>query len=186
MQALIIITLWVWAIVLLFGLILIIFLLGRRSVKDDSTKALIFINNNGHISRPKRGYLVETVREGSLFKYGHKQVIVPSQYKETYISGRRAIFISQAGQLTASPFDTDVSLTDSEKETLIYKLLEANIGGNAIKAIHGKPLQLNVVIVAIVALVIGIVITYGFIQFQTNQQARINTEQQSDIHIEEK
>lgn len=163
---------WEFAIVFLAAIIFFAFLYGRSTIKDNPKKAYIFLATGRHISLPIKGDMIgKPTKAGTRYKYANNEIIfVPTNYGEKYIKCRRAIFISRYGQLIASPFDDDVSLSEDEKNDLIYDICESHIGSDVMRFIKGKG-AVSIIIVAIIAFVIGAAIVIGFTQFQkVNQQ----------------
>lgn len=174
MQILIIVTLWIWALVLVFGLLLSVYLLGRKSVKDDLTKCYVFITVGNRMNKPIKGYLQQSIAEGRQYKYGNSIVFYPSNYPYIFYNGGLKITLSTMGQLIADkPTKQQKELVSTEKSTLMYKAFEANIGNGVVEAIKGKKTPMNIIIIAGIALLVGVVVTFGYMQFQSNQKARI-------------
>lgn len=185
MNTLIWVIIWFWLLLLIAGIILTVFLLGQRSVKDKPNEAAVFVKTGIHISKPFKAKLFSSGNTGLGFFYGEKKIVFePAKYKEHYYHNRRAIFVNHAGQLVASPFTDDVTLSDPEKEDLIYELCSGKIGADGHRAMRGKGMP-NSIIIAVVAFVIGIAVVLGFNAFQ-EQMAKRQTnvpQQQAPIQI---
>ena len=170
MQTVLLILLWVLGFILLFGLLLVVFLFGRMSLSDKLNKGWIFLNNSGRMATPKRAIKIDSVKRGALYSYGKSFIILPTKYKKIFWKGRVLIFANRENQLIASPFDKDILPTISEREALIYDVLESNVGSSAIKAIKSKKNMAINVIIAGVAFALGAILTYGFVSFQDAQK----------------
>ncbi len=156
------ILLWAFVVVFIIALIIITFVLGRHSIKDNPTKAYIFRKTGRHISKPIKGEMIgKPVSRGSKFKYGKHIVLVPISYADNYFCQRRMIFINRAGQVIASPFTDDTKLADKENEELIYEVIEGHIGSDAIKALKGKNVVPSLLII-IIAFAMGILALTAF------------------------
>lgn len=160
-----------FGLVLSFGIFLLVFLWGRKSVRNNPNKGLVFVKTGLQLLPPFKAIRDESCNKGSLFLYGNKQkVIVPVTYHETFFRGRRVIFVNRKHQLISSPFDDDVRIDESEKETLIYKLLESKIGSQSIEALQGK--SYNVIVIAIVAFIIGAALAFVAFRYQDFAQSK--------------
>lgn len=174
MQTLIIITLWIWALALVFGLFLGVYLLGRKSAKDDLNKCWVFITNSDRTNKPIKGWLQQSTKQGRQYKYGNNTVMYPNKYKRIFYNNGLEIRLSRLGQVIANqPIVNEPELTDSEKSKLIYKIIEANIGTGVVEAVKSKKTPVNAIIIAVIALAIGAVVMFGYNQFQANQKARL-------------
>lgn len=177
------IIIWAFVVVFSIALFLLIFLIGRWTVKDNPTKAFIFIKTGNHISSPIKAKLMgKPSKLGSRWKYGKygKNVIfLPASYKDYYHKNRRAIYINRIGQLIASPFDDDQPLTDDEKNELIYELVTSHIGADGMRALKGKG-NLSILFVIIIVVVIMAVGIFGYNYYTKNmaQQQQPATQQQ--------
>lgn len=182
-QTLFIIVLCIFTAVFLAGILLIVYLFGRRSVKDNPNLASIFLKTGLHIGKPIKGKLSDKTAKG--FKYSYKLnraekiVLVPASYKEHYYCNRRSIYINRLGQLVASPFFDDVSLDETEKEDLIYELITSHIGRDGMKALKGKQSPASIVVIAIIAFVIGVVAVFGYQYMQSAMQPKPQQTQQN-------
>lgn len=161
---------------LLSGVVVVFYLIGKRSVRNDPNKALILIKNGLNIKQAK-GKLHETAKKGLVYSYDKdKFVIVPKQYHEVFVNCKRLLFIGQIGQLIASPFDNDVPITDEEATNLIYEMCSTHIGADGMRALKGKSTA-NIIIIAIIAFAIGMVVVLVFNQMQSSRQT-VTTQQQ--------
>ena len=142
----------------------IILLIGRKSINDNPNKAIILIKTGLHTGIAK-GILKDTTKRGVNYKYNNKVIFVPSSYQELFCANKRILFVSGMGQLIASPFGKDVELADTEKEDLIYELIESHIGADGMRALRGKQ-SMSIIMVALIAFAIGAIGVYGVIQFQ--------------------
>jgi len=182
LQTMIIILLWFFAIVFLAGLLLIIYLLGRHSIKDNPNQALVFVKTGSSVGKPYKALLYETSKKGCCyrFKYNNRFIFVPTEYEEIYYCNKRMVFISKQGQIVASPFTTDVQLKDEASENLIYELCASHVGADGMRALKGKNTT-SVILVAVIALIIGIIGTFGFIQLQAVMAKQQAIQQQPKI-----
>ncbi len=173
---------WTFAAVLFIGLVFIIFLIGKKSVKDNSLKGAVFIKTGLHISSPVKAERSTTTGKGSGFMYGKgKIVIVPKSYGEHYFCNRIMIIINQAGQLIASPFNEDKELSPDEKNDLIYEICASHVGSDGMRALKGKS-QANILIIAIIAFIVGVSSVIGFNAFQ-EQMLKRQVPQEQEIQI---
>lgn len=175
LHTLALIILWSLSIILFLGTCITIFIIGRRSIKDNPNEALIFVKTGLHISKPIKAKKTDTSKIGSIFSYGKKIVLIPSSYGEHYHKNKRLIFISREGQLVASPFDTNITLLEDEKENLIYELVSGHIGADAMKALKGSK-TINVIIIAVVAFAFGIIAVFSYNYIQSYYASNIPTE----------
>lgn len=172
MYILLLILLWGIGSILFIAFLLLIFLFGRHTVKDNPTKALIFLKTGKHINSPMVGKLAgKPTKSGSRYTYGKNTIFVPAGYGDNYYKNKRMIFINRLGQLIASPFDGDISLSDDEKNELIYDLVSSKIGSDSIKALQGFG-KMNIIIIAVVAFVLGIIAVFGYNYMQTTMVAK--------------
>lgn len=178
-NTIIIFILVLWGFILLAALMLILFLLGKHTVKNNPNKAMILILNGNNVDDIFQGKLHTKTKKGYSYKYNNgKSILVPKEYKEVYCKNKRLLFLNHMGQLIASPFDRDIELSPDEKDGLITDLLESHIGSDSIRALRGKG-ALGTVLVAIIAFILGAVIVFGFTQFQkVSQQKQVTTQQQ--------
>ena len=70
---------------------------------------------------------------------------MPKKYEENYYNNKRLIFLSKIGQLVSSPFQNDIDLAPSEREDLIYELIESHIGSDGMRALKGKS-SINIIL----------------------------------------
>jgi len=161
-----------------------IYFLGKHSAKDNPQKGVVFIKTGNHISGIK-AKLIRKTSKGSSYLYGkNSAVIVPKKYHDIYFKNMRMIFVKHINQLISSPFDDDEPLIDSEKADLIYDVVSSQIGYDAVKAVKGKS-QFNIILVAIIAFIIGVVVVIGFNSFQdTMRQKQVTQPTQSSINTE--
>lgn len=172
LQTLVWIIIWLFILVLVAGIVLVTFLFGRISVKDKPNEAAIFIKTGLHIQKPIVGKSSNTSRNGSSFMYSkNKVVFIPTTYKENYYHNRRMVFINHKGQLIASPIVDDVTLSETEKEDLIYEMCASHIGADGMRALKGKSTA-SIIIVAFAAFVIGIAVVISYNAFQEQAAKR--------------
>ena len=178
LQTLAIIIIWLILLILVIGVILVVFLLGRSSIKDKPDEAAIFVKNGLHIHKPIKGQLSDTTNKGCSFLYKKDKIVfVPATYKENYFRNRRMIFVNHKGQLIASPIIDDVTLSDTEKEDLIYEMCSSHVGADGMRALKGKSTA-SILIIASAAFIIGIAAVLGFNAFQEQMAKRqINAQQ---------
>lgn len=178
-EQLLILILCAFLIVLFFGTLLTVYLLGKRSIKDNPKNGRIFVKTGSSVNNPKKAKFVEACVSGSLYRYGNKFVMIPATYSEIFYNNCRMIFVEHIGQLIASPFDKDVSLSNTESESLIYELCASHIGADGMRALKGNKTT-NLILIAIIAFGLGAILAYGITQYMTV------TAQQQAITIEEK
>ena len=172
LQSLVLIFLWSFIVLLLLATFLIIFLLGRHSIRDNPNKALVYVKTGKHISKPLNGKIDgKPTNKGSKYTYGKNIVFVPARYGDYFHRSKRMLFVSHLGQLVASPFSDDIELSGDEKNELIYGLVESHIGADAMRAIKGKS-TINILIVAIIAFAIGAIIVFGVTQYQAQSDLK--------------
>lgn len=165
-------------VLLVIGLFIIVYALGRMSIKDNSQQAFIFCKTGLHIGKPIKAKLDATTNKGSSFVYNNSVLFVPKDYSEVYYKQRRMLFVNRKGQLIASPFGKDLPINEAEKETLIYELVASHIGADGMRALRSKQ-SLSLIIVAAAAFIIGIVGTFAVVKFQeTRQQQQVQQVQQ--------
>lgn len=164
-------------LVLLSSLMITIYFLGKRSVKNDPNKALILVKNGLNVY-PIKGNQTEITKKGVCYRYKKdKFVFMPKQYSEVFLNCRRLIFLSRIGQLIASPFANDIPLTEEENSNLIYEMCSTHIGADAMKALKGKG-NAGIILIAIIAFVIGMSIVVIFNQVSASRQ-QLQQSQQS-------
>lgn len=178
---LLLIILWILVAILCITVLVLTFFYGRYTVKDNPDKAYIFRKTGRHVSKPFRAKRMgKPSRLGTKYKYGNSFVTVPNTYADVYINQRRMIFVNNIGQIIASPFDTDIELSDKEKEDLLYEMVESHIGSDAMKAIKGKN-TMPIIVIIIIAFIIGILAVYGYNYIQdamVQRQAQSQQQQQ--------
>ena len=80
-KTLLLIILWLFIGILFIAILLLTFLYGRLTVKDNPKKALIFLKTGKHISKPIKGYIVgKSSQRGTRFNYLDKTIFVPHKY----------------------------------------------------------------------------------------------------------
>lgn len=163
MHTLIMMILWGFTFLLLAGLFLTVFIIGRRSVRDNITKAIIFKRVGNRIRKLKGDLMEKPSSSGCRYKYGNDTIFVPKKYSEDFFECRRIIFINNLGQLVASPFGDDKPLSKTERSDLIYELFENKIGFDVIKAIKGNA-KVGLLLVAIIAFVVGALAVSAYTQ----------------------
>lgn len=186
----------IWIIIILFsiailtGLTRLVYQKGKDSTQENPEKGIIFTLNGRHLEKPQKAKLIRRSSKATHYSYNNKNsVLVPNVYQEIYYRDRRLIFMANKGRLISNDFSNEITLSDTEKETLIKEILKADIGGGAIRAIQSThPIALNIVMV-IIALAIGAIGTYGFIQVQKqmalNNQPQTQQSQQSQPKIQQ-
>lgn len=155
---------FLWSFVGLFivASFILTYFYGRSTVKDNPSRAMIFIKTGKHISKPIRGFLTgKSSQKGCRYNYKDSTIFIPASYGDYFYNNKRMLFINHIGQLVASPFGDDIPLSDTEKEELIYEFVSSHIGADAVKALKGKQ-TVPIIIVAIVAFIIGIVAVFGY------------------------
>lgn len=159
---------------LLFALGLLIYQLGKKSTIENPDNAVVFNVNGQHLEKPIRATVHIRTAKTIVYKYGKRFIAVPRIFKTIYYQGKRLIFANNY-KLISINLDNDKSLEDSEKETLLQEMLKADIGGGAIRAIQSTKFALNIITI-IVAFIVGIVVTFGFIKIQ--EQIKVQQQQQ--------
>lgn len=180
LHTLLLIILWFIIAVLFIAIIVLTFIWGRSTIKDDSSKALVLVKTGSHISQVIKAKVSERSNKGHSFMYKNKVVFVPATYEEIYIRNKRMIFINRAGQLIASPFSNDISLSTDERDSLIYELVSSHIGADAVRNMKGKT-STNIIVIAIVAFIVGALVVYGFNYYQDTVSQRQTKTQQPTI-----
>ena len=187
LRTLLLIVLGLFIGLLFIAIIVLTFLYGRLTVKDNPTKALIFLKTGRHIGKPIKGNMVgKPSQTGTRFNYLDKTIFVPHKYGDYFHLNRRMVFVNHVGQLVPMPFSDDMSLSDDEKGELIYDLCASHIGADSIKALKGKQ-TMSVLIIGIIAFVLGILAMFGYNYMQnvmTQQQAQSSQQQQEKPPIE--
>lgn len=169
------ICLWSIVALLIIAVLVYVYFLGRFSIKDDNTKAIIFVKTGRHISKPIKARLFgKPINKGSCYVYDSGKIFVPSRYGENYYKGKRILFLSRLGQLIASPFDNDPELSIDEKDELIYEFVSSHIGADAMRALKGKSMG-GIMMIAVVAFIIGIIVVVGWNYITTTMNAPTDT-----------
>lgn len=173
-----IICLSVYGLALLIGIFVAVYFLGKQSIKNNPNEAFVFLKTGDSVKKPFKAKLSITSKGGQLFFYYNKKKIVfsPEQYKEIFYCNKRMIFINGQGQIIASPFENDIELSSNEKNDLIYELVSSHIGADGMRALKGNP-SASIIIVAIVALAIGAILSFGVIKFIDVQKQNNTIEQ---------
>jgi len=190
LHTLLIIILWFFAIVLFAGTMLVVFLIGRGTVKNNPKKAYIFIKNGLNVEPPIKGSLSgKPTKKGHKYIYNGGFVMVPSKYKQVFYKNRRMLFIDKLGQLIALPFDNDTVLDNIQSEELILELIGSHIGSDAIRALRGKQTT-SIIIVALIAFALGAIIVFGATQYMKTRtpvkQTTTTQQQNKPVPIEVK
>lgn len=177
----ILVLLWIFLAVLVVAVLVLTYLLGRWSIKDDFTKAVVFIKTGRSISKPIKAILSgKPTKAGASYAYNHNRIFVPSSYAEHYHRNKRILFLNRVGQLIASPFADDKALSSGEKNELIYELVSSKIGADAMKALKGKSMT-SVMIIAVCAFIIGIIAVLGWNYINGSMALPSPTTQESSI-----
>jgi len=158
---------WILVAVFFIATLILAFVYGKSTIKDKPRQALVFVKTGLHINKPYKAKLKVSSKRGVIYKFEHhkKIVFIPADYGEYYYCNKRMIFLNRLGQLIASPFNKDKSLADTEKEDLIYELVESHVGADGMRALKGTKAG-NVILIAVVAFIVGAVAVYGFTTFQ--------------------
>lgn len=141
--------------------VFLIYMFGRKSARNNPTKATI-IQLVGHEALAYRGVQYgEPTKNGTIFQYGKGKFITwPKSYKNIYHKSKLMIFVNHRNQLVASPFDKDVELSSDEKNDLIYELVAGHIGADGMRALRGHSGG-NMILIGIVCLIVGALLSYG-------------------------
>ena len=186
LRTLLLIILWLFIGILFIAILLLTFLYGRLTVKDNPKKALIFLKTGKHVSKPIKGHMVgKSNQVGIRFNYLDKTVFVPHKYGDYFHCNRRMIFVNHVGQLVPMPFSDDKELSNDEKEELIYELCASHIGADSIKALKGKQ-TMSILIIGVIAFVLGILAMFGYNYMQdvmAQQQPQQQTQEKPSIEI---
>lgn len=167
----------VWSLlgILLIASLILAFVYGKHTIRDNPEKGIVFVKTGSHISKPIAATLTEMTSKGNSYKYNKSVVMLPTTYGEYYHRQKRLIFVSHNGQLIASPFGKDVLLSKSESESLIYELCASHVGSDGMRALKGHKTG-NVLIIATVAFLIGVAAMFAFYNFQAvNQNQQVTT-----------
>lgn len=153
------------------GIFIVVFQLGKRTVWNNDKKAYVFKDTGTEYILYKGTRPENPTDKGSIYYYSDTFILVPQKYTKKYIKSKLAIFIDSAGSLISAPTHNDKKLLPNEKEDLLYSIIEANIGSNAVKALKGVQ-KGSVILIAIIAFVVGAVAVLGFnyIKEQYSQQ----------------
>lgn len=151
-------------VLLASAVVIFAYITGKASVKNQPDKALVLLNTGNNTRTFKADYIVESNR-GYLYRFGKRLVAVPKQYKEVYHKGRRLIFMNRANQIVSSPFDDDSSLSEVEKASLIYELVECDIGSESVRAMRGKQTP-KLLLIAAICIAVGAIAVYSIMYFQ--------------------
>ena len=177
LRTLILIIVWLFVVLLFIAVILLTFLYGRLTVKDNPTKALIFLKTGKHISKAIKGCMVgKPSRYGIRFNYLDKTVFVPHSYGDYFHRNRRMVFVNHIGQLVPMPFSDDKELSNDEKSELIYEFVSSHIGADSIKALKGKQ-TMSILIIGIIAFFLGVLVMFGY-NYMQGTMAQPQTPQQ--------
>ena len=178
------ITLWSFIGLLFIAILVLTFLYGRLTVKDNAEKALVFLKTGRHIGKPIKGSMVDKPNQvGARFNYLDKSVFVPHKYGDYFYCNKRMIFVNHIGQLIPMPFSDDKSLSNEEKAELIYELCASHIGADSIKALKGKQ-TMSLLIVGVIAFVVGILVVFGYNYIQDTIAVNNIQQQQQKPSIE--
>lgn len=167
-----------WSVVGLFtiALLLVTYLLGRHSIKDNINYGAVFVKTGNHVGKPIKAKLGEVTKTGCYYLYDNKAVFIPASYNEYFYSNFRMIFVSHLGQLIASPFSEDKPITKSAEQTLIYELVTSHIGADGMRALKGKGIKGIFAIIAIIV-VVALVAVFGVYQYQKTQHQKALNQQ---------
>ena len=185
LKTLLLIILWSFIALLFIAIIIITFLYGRLTVRDNPKKALIFLKTGKHVSKPIKGKIMGKPNQmGTRFNYLDKTIFVPHKYGDYFHLNRRMVFVNHVGQLVPMPFSDDKELSNDEKEELIYELCASHIGADSIKALKGKQ-TMSILIIGIIAFVLGILAMFGYNYMQDVmlQQQQQQTQEKPSIEI---
>lgn len=191
LHLLLMILLWSFVVIFTVALLIITYILGRKSIKDNIANGAVFVLTGHSIAKPVKAKLTEATKLGCSYTYKDKAVFVPYDYREDFYCNHRAIFVNHIGQLIASPFYDDIELSTDEKDNLIYELVTGHIGADGMRALQGK-IKVNYIIIGIiiVAIVAMAMFGYNYYQSSSKQQQAQTTQQQmpsqpSNIQITE-
>lgn len=166
-----------FAIVWFIALIILVYVYGRISVKDNQNEAFVFVKTGLHMNPPRKAKLVEKIGKGTSFIYKGKVIIIPRSYSEVYYKQRRVVFINATGRIIPCPFDTDTIPVKEDMESLIYELTASHIGADGMRALKGKGTP-QIILVAVIAFILGAVGVIGFNYIGEEMQKRnVKTEQ---------
>lgn len=153
---------------------IVTYIFARHSVWNDDKKAVVFVRTGREVKAYK-GKRKDVTKQGISYIYNKKAVFVPKHYEDDYYRNMRLIFVNYPGQLIASPFNNQ-PLSDTEKESLIYALIESHIGADSIRALKGKS-SYNIIVIAIIAFIIGALLTFGALNLQKNSAKSLSQTQ---------
>lgn len=161
MQALIIFIITFFSILFIAGILILTFLYGKRTTRNNPKNAIVLVKNGLEILSYKGKMKGKPAKTGVKYEYNNTFVLVPASSKEYYYKNKRLLIVNQLGQLIATPFGNDIYLTNSERENLIYELVESSIGSEIIHSMRGKS-TVSIIIVAIIAFIIGAGAVLGY------------------------
>lgn len=162
MYTFVLIILWFFVACFIIALLTLVFFYGRSTVKDNPKRALIYVKHGNHVSKPIKGKMIGMpTAKGYRYNYGKNTVLVPSDYKELYLAGKRLVFVNYIGQLIASPFIDDKQLSANERDELIYEICESHIGADGMRALKGNGLP-NTMTIIVIAIVICALVVFGY------------------------
>lgn len=165
-----------WGMVLLSLSFIFTYYYGKKRVKNNPENATILIEH-GHEVIVQKAKLNLVSKTGSRYIYNNKSVLVPVKYKVRYIKNRRLLFLNKIGQIIATPFDIEEKLSDTEREELIYELMESKIGTDVVKAIKGGKAG-NAIILIVIAFIVGVIAVFGY-QYFSNSMKQSTTQKQT-------
>lgn len=154
-----------FSVIFVIALFIVTFLLGRNTVKNNPKNATVLVKKGSEVLPFKGKMAGNPLQKGTRYIYNtNKIVLVPAKNEEIFVKNRRLIFLNRLGQLIASPFDKDVSLSPDERDELIYEAMESKMTGDAIREIKGKP-TINFIVIGIIAFILGIgaVFAYNYV-----------------------
>ena len=123
---------------------------------DTHKRAVIFIRAGKNVTK-QTAILSKEGKLGCTYKYNNKIISVPEDYGYDYINHVRLIEIDSNGGLIY--VNREPRLQQSDYNKVIKHLTLDQIGSEMIYAVRGKPI-LNWIIIAIIAFVAGIGITF--------------------------
>lgn len=172
---------------LLIGAFIFTYFRGRNSIRERTDEAVIFPLYGRHFGKLIKAELSETISNGFQYtiKNNEKPFFVHKKIATLFYNGKRFLFAipDKTGKLFAcnvNPETLELSeITNDEKETLLDEFVKANIGGGAVKAVQ-KHKKAGILIVIIIALLVGILGTIGFIEIQKQYTTQQQT-QQNDV-----
>lgn len=179
LRLILVVLLSLFGLAFLFGLGLVLFIIGKRSVINNPNKAAVFIASKGKLERPKKGQFLKGNNKGRIYTYNKDKqfTIRPNSYSELWFEGRLAIFLNSLGQIISSPFDNKEILSDTEKSDLIYSVIETHVGADVIHAMTSRKKMPNIILIIIIVVVLAVVGILGY-QFYQRYQAQQQQPQQ--------